>query len=214
MTEHRASLVQKLFLKFSVVSCLKSLWKFVLIISLNLVLIFLVMPSLVSILFWCFSRFLAFCILLSIAIWIVRRSFLNFLSLTRAFTISTQFVDLIFAALLSLLIIWKKISQILYLSVHSKSVCNMVSLFVLQLLQNGVRLILLYALWNIFWFTYKTRWSILKCCFRGAYCRNWMCFPISTSTTIFSALCYSTSFLKWFRIFWCVCLQLFRKYSW
>ena len=162
MTEHRASFVQKLFLKASKVSCLKCFWKFILIISLNLVLIFLIMTSLVSILFWCFRRFLAFHISLSIAIWIVRRSFLTFLSLTRAFKISTQLADVYFAALLSLLIIWKKCFHILYLSVHSQSAWNMVSLFVLQLLQNGVKLFLLYGLSYIFWFTYKTRWSYLK----------------------------------------------------
>ena len=61
--------------------------------------------SLVSIFFLCFSRFLASHISLSIVIWIVRRNFLTFLSLSRAFKMSTQFVDVIFAVLVSLLII-------------------------------------------------------------------------------------------------------------
>ena len=117
----------------------------------------------VSVLLWCF-RFLAFHISLSIVIWIVRRSFVTFFvtfwSLTRAFKISTQFVDVIFIALLSLLIVWRKCFHTLHLSVHSYSPGNMVSLFVLQLLRNGLSLFLLYRSSYIFWFTYKTWWSI------------------------------------------------------
>ena len=113
MTEHRASFIQKFFLKVSKVSCLRCFWKFILIISLNLVLILLMMTSLVSDFVWCFSRFLAFHISFSIVIWIVRSSFLVLLSLTNAFKMRTQLVDIIFAALLSFFITSKKYFHIL-----------------------------------------------------------------------------------------------------
>ena len=119
LTENRLSFMQKYFLKSSKVSCRKCFWKFILIISVSLVLIFLIMTSLVSVFFWCFNKFQAFHISFSIIIWIVRRSFLTFLSLTRAFKISTQFVDVIFAALLSFVMKSKKCFHILYFSVHS-----------------------------------------------------------------------------------------------
>ena len=122
MTEHRVSFMQKLFLKFSKFSCLRCFWKFILFISLSLVLIFLIMTSLASDFFRCFSKFLAIHISFSIVIRILRRSFLTFLSLIEAFRMSTQSVDVIFGALLSLFIFWKKCFHILYLSVHSKSV--------------------------------------------------------------------------------------------
>ena len=119
LTENRLSFMQKYFLKSSKVSCRKCFWKFILIISVSFVLIFLIMTSLVSVFFWCFNKFQAFHISFSIIIWIVRRSFLTFLSLTRAFKISTQFVDVIFAALLSFVIKWEKCFHILHFSVHS-----------------------------------------------------------------------------------------------
>ena len=138
MTEHRLSFIQKFFLKVSKVSCLKCFWKFILIISLNLVLIFLIMTSLVSVFFWCFNKFLAFHISFSIVIWIVRRIFLTFLSLTRAFRIRTQFVNVIFAALLSIVVKWKKCFHILYYTLDVKS----------QIVRQLKRLLVSYVLYN------------------------------------------------------------------
>ena len=129
MIEHSVSFMQKFVLNVSKVSWLKCFWKSILIISFNLVLILSIMTSLVRTVFWCFSKFLAFHFSFSIVIWIVRRSFLTSLSWTRAFKMSTQFVDVIFAALLSLLIIWKKWFHIYHLFMQSWSACNMVSLF-------------------------------------------------------------------------------------
>ena len=82
MTEHRAPFIEKFLSKVSKDSCLICFSKFILIISHNLVLIFLIMTSLVSYFFWYFSKFLAFHISFSIVIWIVRRSSLTLLSLT------------------------------------------------------------------------------------------------------------------------------------
>ena len=102
MTEHRAPFIEKFLSKVSKDSCLIYFSKFILIISHNLVLIFLIMTSLVSYFFWYFSKFLAFHISFSIVIWIVRRSSLTLLSLTKAFKMRTQFVEVIFAVQLSL----------------------------------------------------------------------------------------------------------------